>query len=55
MDRGRCREFLLVVEHRPITSDFRRRHHLIFAPKNRQHAVERFQAWREITGTIMIA
>jgi putative transposase len=46
---GHAQRFL--AAYGPITSPFRPRRHLFSAPEYRQKMTQRFQTWREITGT----
>jgi putative transposase len=50
---GHAQRFLST--YGPITSHFRPRRHLFSAPEYRQQMTQRFQTWREITGTAMAA
>jgi putative transposase len=50
---GHAQRFL--AAYGPITSHFRPRRHLFSAPEYRQKVTQRFQIWREITGTTTAA
>jgi putative transposase len=50
---GQAQRFL--AAYGPITSHFRPRRHLFSAPEYRQKMTQRFQSWREITGTTTAA
>jgi putative transposase len=50
---GHAQRFLSA--YGPITSHFRPRRHLLPAPVYRQEMRQRFQAWQEITGTLLAA
>jgi putative transposase len=50
---GQAQRFL--ATHGPIASHFRPRRHRLSAPAYRQEMRQRFQMWREITGSAMAA
>jgi putative transposase len=50
---GHAQRFL--AAYGPIASHFRPRHHLLAARAYRQEMQQRFQIWREITGTDRVA
>jgi putative transposase len=50
---GHAQRFL--AAYGPIASHFRPRRHRFTTPKYRQQMAQRFQTWREITGTTMAA
>jgi putative transposase len=50
---GHAQRFLST--YGPIASHFRPRRHLFPAPEYRQQMAQRFQTWREITGTTIAA
>jgi putative transposase len=50
---GHAQRFLSA--YRPIAQHFRPRRHLLAASAYRQEMRQRFQKWREITGTAMVA
>jgi putative transposase len=50
---GHAQRFLSA--YGPLAQHFRPRRHLLAAPAYRQEMRQRFQVWREITGTDMAA